>query len=114
MRHQRAGAERPGNGHDRRPGAERPGKHHEVILLTRAGCCLCDRAKEQLAALAQELGFTLGATDVDAAAAAGDSTLRTEYGDRLPVVLLDGREHSYWEVDEQRLRAELAEPAAAE
>ncbi|WP_319450883.1 MULTISPECIES: glutaredoxin family protein [unclassified Mycobacterium] len=87
---------------------------HEVMLLTRAGCCLCDRAKDQLAAMSQELGFTLGATDVDAAAAAGDPALRTEYGDRLPVVLLDGREHSYWEVDEQRLRADLSVPAGAE
>jgi hypothetical protein len=24
------------------------------------------------------------------------------------VILLDGREHSYWEVDEARLRADLA------
>ena len=95
-------------------GVERPGKGHEVVLLTRAGCCLCDNAKDQLAALAQELDFTLAATDVDAAAAAGDATLRAEYGDRLPVVLLDGREHSYWEVDEQRLRADLSEPAAVE
>ncbi len=95
-------------------GVERPGKGHEVVLLTRAGCCLCDSAKDQLAALAQELDFTLAATDVDAAAAAGDATLRAEYGDRLPVVLLDGREHSYWEVDEQRLRADLSAPAAVE
>jgi hypothetical protein len=87
---------------------------HEVMLLTRAGCCLCDRAKDQLAAMAQEFGFTLGATDVDAAAVAGDPTLRTEYGDRLPVVLLDGREHSYWEVDEQRLRADLSASRGAE
>jgi hypothetical protein len=87
---------------------------HEVMLLTRAGCCLCDTAKDQLAVMSQELGFTLGATDVDAAALAGDPTLRTEYGDRLPVVLLDGREHSYWEVDEQRLRADLSASAGAE
>ena len=26
----------------------------------------------------------------------------------MPVVLLDGLEHSYWEVDEPRLRADLA------
>ena len=37
-----------------------------------------------------------------------DTALRAEYGDRLPVVLLDGIEHSYWEVDEQRLRADLS------
>ena len=45
--------------------------------------------------------------DVDAAANSGDAELRAEYGDRLPVVLLDGEEHSYWEVDEPRLRADL-------
>ena len=34
--------------------------------------------------------------------------LRAEYGDRLPVVLLNGREHSYFDVDEPRLRADLS------
>jgi hypothetical protein len=58
--------------------------------------------------LADELGFALSVTDVDAAAAAGDSALRAEFGDRLPVVMLDGAEHSYWEIDEPRLRADLA------
>ena len=80
---------------------------HQVELLTRAGCGLCDRAKDRLAAMAAELDFGFAATDVDAAADAGDPALRAEYGDRLPVVLLDGREHSYWEIDEPRLRADL-------
>ena len=79
-----------------------------MLLLTRAGCSLCEKAAATLAGLAAELGFALSTTDVDAAAAAGDPALRAEYGDRLPVVLLDGVEHSYWEVDEPRLRADLA------
>jgi glutaredoxin len=79
-----------------------------VELLTRPGCGLCERAHARLAELAAELGFDLSATDVDAAAAAGNPGLRAEFGDRLPVVLLDGREHSYWEIDEPRLRADLA------
>lgn len=65
------------------------------------------QAAGRLADLATELGFRLTVTDVDAAAVAGNSALRAEYGDRLPVVLLDGVEHSYWEVDEPRLRADL-------
>lgn len=69
---------------------------------------MCARAAETLAALADELGFALSATDVDAAAAAGQPALRAEYGDRLPVVLLDGAEHSYWEVDEPRLRVDVS------
>jgi hypothetical protein len=41
--------------------------------------------------------------DVDA-----ETALAEEYGDRVPVVLLDGAEHCYWRVDEGRLRAALA------
>lgn len=61
-----------------------------------------------MTALSAELDFDLISTDVDAAAAAGNTALRAEFGDRLPVVLLDGREHSYWDIDEPRLRADLA------
>ncbi|MGB2919576.1 MAG: glutaredoxin family protein [Mycobacterium sp.] len=79
----------------------------QVELLTRQGCPMCAAAAAQLAQLAGELGFVLAVTDVDVAATAGDTALRAEFGDRLPVVLLDGTEHSYWEVDETRLRADL-------
>ena len=80
----------------------------QVQLLTRRGCPVCVQVYDQLARLAAELDFGLVSSDVDEAASAGDTALRAEYGDRLPVVLLDGREHSYWEVDEDRLRADLA------
>jgi glutaredoxin len=83
------------------------GRRAHVELLTRDGCGLCLRVRGRLAELAAELGFELSVTDVDAAAAAGEQALRAEYGDRLPVVLLDGREHSYWDLDEVRLRADV-------
>lgn len=79
----------------------------QVELLTRDGCTVCTRVYARLVELADELGFELTTTDVDARALAGDPGLRAEFGDRLPVVLLDGREHSYWEIDEPRLRADL-------
>lgn len=85
-------------------GAARP----RVELLTRAGCGICRQVHDRLAELAAELDFELSSTDVDEAAAAGESGLRAQYGDRLPVVLLDGREHSYWDLDEQRLRADIS------
>ena len=84
-------------------GQDRP----HVELLTRAGCGLCQRVYDRLGVLAAELDFQLSAVDVDAAAAAGDPALRAEYGDRLPVIRLDGREHSYWNLDEPRLRADI-------
>ena len=79
----------------------------QVELLTRDGCGICRRVHDRLAELAAELDFELSSTDVDAVADAGNPALRAEFGDRLPVVLLDGREHSYWDVDEARLRADL-------
>lgn len=84
-----------------------PGARPHVELLTRDGCSLCQRVYGRLGELAAELDFGLSAIDVDAAAAAGDPRLRAEFGDRLPVVLLDGREHSYWDLDEPRLRADI-------
>src|SRR3984885_9469045 len=94
--------------------ANEPNRHTEpmsrrhVQLLTRAGCAICDGVHAQLKQLAKELDFDLSTTDVDQEAAKGDTTLRAEFGDRLPVVLLDGREHSYWKLDEPRLRKDLS------
>ena len=37
-----------------------------------------------------------------------DPALREEYGEEIPVTLVDGRRHDFWRVDETRLRAALA------
>ncbi|WP_406233676.1 glutaredoxin family protein [Nocardia sp. NBC_01009] len=79
---------------------------HSVTLLTRPGCGLCVTALEQLRVICADFGIEPATVDVDAAAVT-DPGLRAEYGDRLPVVLLDGREHSYFDVDEPRLRSDL-------
>lgn len=79
-----------------------------IVLLTRSGCAACITARATLAEICSDVGRDFSEVDVDAAAQAGDPTLRAEYGDRLPVVLLDDVEHSYWEVDEPRLRSDLA------
>ena len=71
-------------------------------LMTRAGCHLCEVAAETLERIAAEAGLQPEAVDVDA-----DPELQAEFGDRVPVVLLDGREHSYFTVDVPRLRRDL-------
>jgi hypothetical protein len=73
-----------------------------VTLLSRAGCHLCDDARPVVAAVAADVEVAWDELDVDA-----DPALAKEYGDRVPVVLIDGREHAYWRVDESRLRAAL-------
>jgi glutaredoxin len=75
---------------------------HQVTLITRVGCHLCEDAERQLRALSAELGFGYREVDVD-----GSDVLRNEYSDRVPVILLDGKEHGYWRVEEARLRKAL-------
>ena len=76
-----------------------------VQLLTREGCHLCVTAAETLTRVAGEAGLPVELVDVDT-----DVELRVEYGDRVPVVLLDGREHSHFTVDVVRLRRDLGLP----
>ena len=76
---------------------------HSVVLITRAGCHLCEQAEQTLRAMAGELGFGYEERDVDA-----DPSLKAEYSDDVPVILLDGRQHGYWRVEESRLRRALA------
>ena len=77
---------------------------HEVTLLVRAECHACATAREDIARICAELDVPWCTTDVDT-----DPELRAEYGDRVPVILVDGREHGFWTVQEQRLRAVLSQ-----
>ena len=80
-----------------------PPADHRVTLLAKPGCPACDRARTALERICGELGVPLDERDATA-----DPHDFAEYGDRLPVVLVDGREHGYWEVEEARLRRALA------
>ena len=73
-----------------------------VVLVTRAGCHLCEQAEPVVARLAAEAAVPFDLVPVD-----GDAELRARWSDHVPVVLLDGEEHSRWWVDEPALRAAL-------
>jgi glutaredoxin len=73
-----------------------------VTVYTRAGCHLCENAEEAVGRICGELGESWRAVDVDA-----DPVLRAEYGDQVPVIMVDGREHGFWRVEEDRFRAAL-------
>jgi len=74
----------------------------EVVLVTRQGCHLCALAAPVVAQEAARAGAAYAERDVDAS----PEDVRA-YGDKVPVVLLDGREHAYWQVDRKALRAAL-------
>ena len=75
---------------------------HSVTLLTRPGCHLCEDARVIVERVVAEEGAALTVQNVDL-----DLRLASEYGDRVPVVLVDGKEHGYWRVEEPRLRRAL-------
>ena len=72
-----------------------------VTFVTRAGCSLCAEAQPVVERLAGRTGTALEILDVDA-----DPALR-RWSDHVPVVLLDGVEHSRWWVDEAALAKAL-------
>jgi glutaredoxin len=73
-----------------------------VTFVTRQGCHLCDVAEPVVRRIAADAGVAFEVRDVDA-----DPADRAAYTDKVPVVLLDGREHAYWQVDERALRRAL-------
>lgn len=75
---------------------------HQVTVYTRADCSLCVTAEADVERICTELGVEWTAVDVDT-----DGELRAEYGDRVPVIMVDGREHGFWRVEEPRLRKAL-------
>ena len=70
-----------------------------LTLYTRPGCHLCETAVETL----KEIGEPFTEVDISA-----DLDLEIEYGDRIPVLMLDGKEHGYWRVEKERLLRDLA------
>ena len=70
--------------------------------MTRSGCHLCEQAAPLVAREAARAGAAYRERDVDAS----PQDLQA-YGDKVPVVLLDGVEHAYWQVDPRALRLAL-------
>jgi len=74
-----------------------------VTLYSRPGCHLCDDAREVIARVCTDLGESFVELSID-----DDPALQERYGEEIPVTLVDGRQHTFWRVDEARLRAALA------
>ena len=73
-----------------------------VTLYGKAGCCLCDEARDVLSAVRAERLFELEQVDVSL-----DPALDRLYGERIPVVAVDGEELFEYHVDAAELRRRL-------
>ena len=74
-----------------------------VTLYSRPGCHLCDEARVVIEAVCAELGESYDEVDIDR-----DPALRERFTDEVPVTFVDGRQHDFWRVSADRLRAALA------
>lgn len=69
-------------------------------MFSRRRCGLCDEAREEIERLRGRVAFDLEEVFID-----GDDALEREYGIRVPVVEVDGREAFEISVDPAELEA---------
>nr|WP_120490953.1 glutaredoxin family protein [Corynebacterium lactis] len=69
-----------------------------VTLMTRSTCGSCARVAAQIEPVVRDHGGALEIVDVDA-----EPDVAAEFGDRVPVVLVDDEEIACWEVDNDEL-----------
>ncbi|MGH2838062.1 MAG: glutaredoxin family protein [Thermoleophilaceae bacterium] len=73
-----------------------------VVLYGKPGCCLCDEAREAVTSVRASHPFELDEVDVST-----DPDLHHRYGERIPVLELDGDELFEFHVDAGELARRL-------
>ena len=69
----------------------------KVTVYSRSGCHLCEIAIDRIKSTMDELKFELDIKLID-----NDIKLQEEYGEQVPVILIEGKVHDYWRVDLER------------
>jgi glutaredoxin len=73
-----------------------------VTLYGKPGCHLCDEARSVVATVRRERPFELREVDISS-----DPSLNKRYGERIPVVEVDGEEAFEFVVEPEELRRML-------
>ena len=74
-----------------------------ITLIGKPGCHLCDEARAVVEKVARDTGVGWSELSI-----LDDPALAEQYWEQIPVVLVDGKPHDFWRVDEERLRSALA------
>lgn len=76
----------------------------QLVLVSKPGCHLCDDAREIILDVLKDFPdvFFHEKNMLD------DQELIDAYSEEIPVVLIDGKQHSFWRVDSERLSEALA------
>jgi hypothetical protein len=74
-----------------------------VLLYSKPGCHLCEDAAAVIARVCDDVGVSWTEVNI-----LDDPELFRRYAEEIPVTFVDGWQHDFWRVDEQRLRTALA------
>ena len=74
-----------------------------VVLYHARGCHLCERAREIVAQIRQDVPFKLEEVEID-----GDPELESRYREWLPVIEIDGERAFVYYVDRDAFRRKVA------
>lgn len=74
-----------------------------VVVYSRDGCHLCEDAERTVAEIVSATGDDWARVDIDT-----DQDLVVRFGEQVPVIFVDGRQHDFWRVEPARLQAALA------
>ncbi|PPG05396.1 MULTISPECIES: glutaredoxin family protein [unclassified Rathayibacter] len=78
----------------------------ELTLVGKPGCHLCDDARTVVEQVVADLGGEVSVA-VSEVSILDDPELHERFVEEIPVVLIDGRVHTFWRVDPARLRRAL-------
>jgi glutaredoxin len=76
-----------------------------VMMYSRRNCHLCEVAKEVVESARNEAEFEFEVVFID-----GDAGLEKEYGEEVPVTLINGKRHDYFRVDRTRFIEAVLHP----
>lgn len=83
----------------------------EIRLLSKPGCHLCEDARGVIDRVRSSLDQQGQPTAFEEVDILQDETLARLHAEEIPVVLLNGKRHAIWRVDEDRLTAAIQKAA---
>ena len=85
-----------------------------LTLIGKPGCHLCDDAELAIARVLEDLAaeptsLNGAVVTIEKLNLLDSAELSEKYHDEIPVLLIDGKVHNYWRIDETRLKTALME-----
>ena len=68
-----------------------------VTVYSRSGCHLCEIAIDRINSVKKDYEFSLEISLID-----NNNELEKEFGEQVPVIMIDNTIHDYWRVDLER------------